>query len=1009
MERRGNRGGRHIETYAHTDKERANNPPVGLVTPDTDRDAGRRTYAHDPHLDPQLSWAGKAEHTSFEAPTVSLHVHERIDPRTIVETARKRNGAEPQMSLFAAPEENPPLRQAIEFYRHRHNWTNRLIAGDSLLVMNSLIEKEGLGGQVQTVYLDPPYGIRYGSNFQPFVSRREVTDGKDEDLTSEPEQIRAFRDTWELGIHSYLAYLRDRLLLARELLHDSGSCFVQIGDENVHRVGLVMDEIFGAGNRMATISYATTGGSSANTLPQVANYLLWYVKDKGRAKYRQLYEELTRKEIVEQMNWDAMVELEDGSCRSLLATEKADPDRNLPSGARLFQRAMLTSQHESRTGRSEPYKVSGRTYICPRNRQWQVSKEGLDRLTEIGRLDFSGQHARLAWKHYEEEIPGRRLNNIWADLARPVDKLYVVQTATKLLQRAILMTTDPGDLVFDPTCGSGTTAHVAEQWGRRWITCDTSRVAIAIARQRLMTANYDYYELAHPDEGVGAGFRYRSVPTVSARTLAYDEPPNETLLYDQPHRDRRKARVTGPFTVEAVPAPVVKAVDEIMDAHPDPGASPAADLSIARSGETLRQSDWRDELLKTGIRGKAGQRISFARLEPLPGTRWLHAEGETRPDTAGADHVHDPATAYTSTPLVASFGPDHAPLEQRQVARAIEEAQSLVPKPKMIVFAAFQFDPEAAKDIDETHWPGVTLLKAQMNADLLTEDLKKKRASNESFWLIGQPDVEVSSFQFLVFGEGQRRIGGYGAFKKLSGLERLEEINRLDWQALCLYALLSQGRDVWRYLADTQDWDFDSGQSRGRPSQQHERGVPAVSWNSPRLVGGIGNAADDLAEFGISDLAGCRRVIERLRGDRRVVGGLAEVAEALDFPIHPHARTYQLTTQNLHSLAVRGFDYYNTKTGNVESGGADRIALWMLDPDYDGRSLFPRQVFFPMAGGNDGWARLARNLRAEIDQGRMEAYRGTVSLPFEAGEHGRAAVKIVDDRGIESLKIVELG
>ena len=1056
---------RDIETYAHTDKERVNNPPVGLVTPETDRDTGRRTYAHDPHLDPQLSWAGKAEHTSFEVPTVSLHVHERIDPRTIVEAVRKRNGAQPQMSLFAAPEENPPLRQAIEFYRHRHNWTNRLIAGDSLLVMNSLIEKEGLGGQVQTVYLDPPYGIRYGSNFQPFVNRREVTDGKDEDLTSEPEQIRAFRDTWELGIHSYLAYLRDRLLLARELLHESGSCFVQIGDENVHRVGMAMDEIFGAENRVATISYATSGSSSANTLPQVADYLLWYVKDRKCAKYRQLYEPLTRAEIIDYFNWDVMVELSDGPRRKPTPEERFDPDRYLPKDARIYQRMPLSSRGLSTTGRSDPYEWNGRVFHCPVGQQWRVSKEGMDRLAELGRLEALEGQTSLRWKKYEDEVPGRQLHNIWAASMSADDKRYVVQTAIKVIQRAILMTTDPGDLVFDPTCGSGTTAHVAEQWGRRWITCDTSRVAIAIARQRLMTASYDYYELAHPDEGVGAGFRYRSVATVSARTLAYDEPPNETMLYDQPHSDRRKARVTGPFTVEAVPAPVVTSVDEIVDPHPGPlpggegaMASPhpleegdtesprplgegdrmeegdvknplplgeggrrpgegkqaapaldphllalarklrkeqtnaeqllwhvlrnrqfgglkfrrqypvapyvldfychearlaievdegqhsepdkerrdtertaylgrqgitvirfwnhevlqeteavleqlyealtpalsqrerekegvtlsqgdggvagerpqglrgtaAADLSIARSGETLRQSDWRDELLKTGIRGKAGQRISFARLEPLPATRWLHAEGETRPDAAGADHVHESAIAYTSTPLVVSFGPNHAPLEQRQVARAIEEAQSLVPKPKMIVFAAFQFDPEAAKDIDETQWPGVTLLKAQMNADLLTGDLKKKRASNESFWLIGQPDVEV------------KRI--------------------------------AEGEDEGKYR-----------------------------------------------------------------------------------------------------VSVQGFDYYNTKTGNVESGGSDRIALWMLDPDYDGRSLFPRQVFFPMAGANDGWAKLARHLRAEVDESRMEAYRGTVSLPFEAGEHGRAAVKIVDDRGIESLKIVEIG
>ena len=258
-------------------------------------------------------------------PPYPLHVHERIDPRTIIEAVRKRSGTEPQLSLFAAPEENPPIRQAIEFYKHRHNWTNRLIAGDSLLVMNSLLEKEGFGGQVQMVYIDPPYGIRYGSNFQPFVNKREVADGKDEDLTSEPEQIRAFRDTWEIGIHSYLAYLRDRLLLARELLHESGSCFVQIGDENVHRAGMVMDEIYGAENRMATISFATTSGSSTSHLPQIADYLLWYAKDKGRVKYRRLYEPLTRAEVIEFFSSYVMVELPDGQCRKLTEEERFNP------------------------------------------------------------------------------------------------------------------------------------------------------------------------------------------------------------------------------------------------------------------------------------------------------------------------------------------------------------------------------------------------------------------------------------------------------------------------------------------------------------------------------------------------------------------------------------------------------------------------------------------------------------------------------------------------------------
>ena len=256
---------RPIESYQHLDQERLNNPPVGLVTPETDKDVGKKTYEYDPHLDPQLQWAGKAEHTSFEVPTVSLHVHERIDPRTIIEATRKRNGnGNQQTSLFEAPEENPPVRDAIEFYKHRHNWSNRLIAGDNLLVMNSLLEKEGMAGKVQMIYIDPPYGIRYGSNFQPFVNNRTVRDGRDEDLTQEPETIRAFRDTWELGIHSYLSYLRDRLLVASDLLNETGSCFVQIGDDNSHLVRGMMDEIFGVNNFVSQIAFLKTAGKGSS-------------------------------------------------------------------------------------------------------------------------------------------------------------------------------------------------------------------------------------------------------------------------------------------------------------------------------------------------------------------------------------------------------------------------------------------------------------------------------------------------------------------------------------------------------------------------------------------------------------------------------------------------------------------------------------------------------------------------------------------------------------------------
>ena len=853
---RSKRKQRQVEHYTHQGKERVNNPPVGLVTPETDGAEEKKVYGHDPHLDPQLQWAGKQERTSFEIPTVSLHVHERIDPRTVIEAVRKRPDPDGQLSLFSAPEENPPIRQAIEFYKHRQNWTNRLIAGDSLLVMNSLLEKEGLGGKVQTIYIDPPYGVRYSSNFQPFVSQHSPTGGdQDRNLTTEPEQIRAFRDTWELGIHSYLAYLRDRLLLAHDLLHESGSCFVQIGDENVHRVGMIMDEIFGAENRIATITYATTGGSSAKTLPQIADYLLWYARDAKKVKYRQLYESLDRKGTIEFFSSYVMVELLDGTCRKLTDKERFNPDLYLPEGARIYRRYPLTSQGASTTGRSEPYEWNGHVFPCPPDRHWSISREGMDRLAELGRLEVVKGKAVLSWKRYEEEAPGRRINNLWSDQTSERKKRYVVQTAIKPIQRCILMTSDPGDLVLDPTCGSGTTAYVAEQWGRRWITCDTSRVAVAVARQRLLTATYDYYKLAHPNEGVGAGFHYRSVKTVSPKILGYDEQPNQTVLYDQPLSDRSKMRVAGPFTVEAVPAPTVKPLSEVTEQS----RPPPPDFSLARTGETIRQNDWRDELLKTGVRGKAGQRISFARLEPLPTMRFLHAEGETRPGNKESG-------VSTATPdrVVVSFGPDHAPLEQRQVASAIEEAQKLVPKPTIIVFATFQFDPEASKDIDETNWPGVTLLKAQMNVDLLTDDLKKKRASNESFWLIGQPDVTVE----------------------------------------CC------------------------------PSS---------------------NAAEK--EYRVS---------------------------------------------------IHGFDYFNMEMGNIESGNSDKIAMWMLDTDYDGRSLFPRQVFFLTNKGAEDLERIERNLKAEVDKNLMKAYVGPQSLPFKSEQHRRAAVKIIDDRGIESLKIVEL-
>jgi adenine-specific DNA-methyltransferase len=825
-----------IEQYEHKDKQRVNNPPVGLVDAHTDNGGyKKKTYQYDPHLDPQLQWAGKAEHTSFDVPTVSLHVHERIDPRRIIETVKKEEEAQPQMSLFE--EQKKPLREAIEFYKHKENWSNRLIAGDSLLVMNSLLEKEGMGGKVQMVFFDPPYGIKYGSNFQPFVNKRDVKDGKDEDLTSEPEMIKAFRDTWELGIHSYLTYLRDRLLLSRELLNDAGSLFVQISDENLCRVRLLLDEIFGPENFISIITFKKSGGMGEASIDNISDYLIWYAKDSSKLKYRQLFldKDLSQGQGLRYNQ----VELADGSIRPIKREEQINPSL-LPRGAKVFLPGPMTSQTASNSTIYE-YNLGGKKFK-PNKGGWKTNFEGMQRLEKANRLIPS--NTTIVYKIYLDDFPYFSLTNLWNDTmgAAESNKKYVVQTAVKVIQRCLLMTTDPGDLILDITCGSGTSAFVAEEWGRRWITCDTSRVALTLTKQRLMTANFDYYELSHPNEGIGSGIKYKSVPHISLKNISTATTPLAEYLIDQPKIDTKKTRVSGPFTVEAVPSPVAKSFEEV-----EAGTRLEADNSVSRSGETLRQDEWRNELLRAGVRAKGGKLIEFTRVEPLSGTRFLQAEAETK--EANPKRV------------VVCFGPEHAPLEQRMVELALEEARTLKPKPEIILFCAFHFDSEARKDIEETNWPGITLLEAQMNADLLTDDLKKKRSSNESFWLIGQPDVQIKEIK--------------------------------------------------------------SGDDKGK-----------------------------------------------------------------------------------YTVEVNGFDYYNPKTGTVDSGGKGDIAMWMLDHDYDGRSLFPSQVFFPMAGAKEGWATLAKNLKAEIDEEKIEAFGGTVSLPFTAGKN--VAVKIIDARGIESLKIIRL-
>lgn len=722
-----------VRDYRYDEAKRKNNPEVGLSEYEH-AVRERRRYEYDPHLSPTLVWAGKAERQSFEVPTVSLHIHERISTRAIIHAAER---PEKQLSLFADPQ--LPMDKRVEFYQHEMNWANRLILGDSLLVMNSLLQREGMAGKVQMIYMDPPYGISYSSNFQPTVRQRDVKDGQDASLTREVMQIKAFRDTWTLGIHSYLTYLRDRLLLCRELLAESGSIFVQIGDENLHLVRCLMDEVFGAKNLCAIVIFAKTTGFSGELLPSVCDYLLWYARDREQVKYRALYRP---KEIGEQgataYTW---VELPDGTRRRMTPSEIRNPAL-LPDGARPFTLDHIISQGTTAAG-STPILVNGKEYRPPPNSHWKTTVEGVYRLIEAGRIVPSG--IALRYVRYLDDLPVAPLSNVWTDTSTgqfTEPKIFVVQTATKAVERCILMTSDPGDLVFDPTCGSGTTAYVAEQWGRRWITCDTSRVALTLARQRLLTATFPYYELAHPEEGVSSGFKYKTVPHITLKSIAQNEPPQQETLYDQPYVDRSKVRVSGPFTVEAIPAPTVDTPEEA--AVPPKEEAVAVGPTADPAGGYI--SNMRELLRRDGLTFPQDKKLALQNVRPLS-SGVLHAEAEAKENGE-------------SVRVAVFFGPPYGPVDANQVRQAMEAAQWH----DWLIVAGYGFDSEAQAFLQKSPHPKLKTLTACIRPDTQTGDLLKTTASSQIFTVFGQPDVRIEAQKDGTYTVELRGVDIYNPF-----------------------------------------------------------------------------------------------------------------------------------------------------------------------------------------------------------------------------------------------------
>jgi len=667
---------------------------------------------------PFLNWAGKAERHEIRVPTSPLFVHERHSTKAILDGIRHRKARGQTLDLFG--DAGMDIRENLEAYEHKGPWQNRMILGDSLSVMNSLLEFEGMAGQMQMIYIDPPYGIKFGSNFQPFVRTPKVDHGNDDAMTREPEMVKAYRDTWELGLHSYLTYLRDRLLVAKDLLHESGSVFVQISDDNQHHVRQLLDEVFGSNHFVAPIAFAKTTSSTSNLLSTVFDTLLWYAKDIGRVKYRPLYASKIRGQ--QGATGYTRVRTADGAISPASDFENDAGELVLPSGAELIALDNITSQNPG-----SRYDVFfGGKKFRPEPGYWKTDEPRMKVLLANGRI--ANTKNKLAFIRRFNDFPVYPLSNLWTDTVGQNQfggsKIYVVQTALTAVRRCMLMCTDPGDLVLDPTCGSGTTAYVAEQWGRRWITIDTSRVPLALARQRLLTATFPYFELKSPQSGPSGGFVYQRkqnrkgeeigglVPHITLKSIANDDLPAMEVMVDRPEEIGSVTRVSGPFVVEATIAPVqpLNYADDV-----EPAGSDVA-THIQRMTEVLRQ----------------------AKTLNLPGNRELTLAGVRR--TVDTEYLHAEAKEGDKRVAIV-FGPPDGAVSASLVFESAREAYFL--KFDRLFFFGFAIEPSARAMIEDDKKLRIPAAYVAVTPDVAMSDLLKTTRASEIFSITGLPDVAV--------------------------------------------------------------------------------------------------------------------------------------------------------------------------------------------------------------------------------------------------------------------------
>jgi adenine-specific DNA-methyltransferase len=925
--------GKSVETFRHDDNKRKNIPTAEYQPMIQKEESAPKIlkYPRNTDLDPQLVWRGKDEQdwSDLVVPAPPLYIQEKVHPKVLIEdlirrTKEGRASSDPQgeFDLFSDFNGIPKDADKTEFYHHDQNWTNRMILGDSLQVMASLAEREGLRGQVQCIYMDPPYGIKFNSNFQWSTTSRDVKDGNADHITREPEQVKAFRDTWRDGIHSYLTYLRDRLTLARDLLTESGSIFVQIGDENVHRVRALMDEVFGEENFCTMLVCRKTSNLNSpvarvNVIPGSVDYIIWYARRKDNIKYRQLY--MDKSPSGEGGDHYRLKELPDGRIIALSQDDQISiKETNFK--IKLLRADNLISQGFSEN-LSKAFNFSGCTFRPGSTSHWKTTNKGLEILAKSTRLLLTGN--TLSYKRYFSDFPVMMVNSIWEDIGADSEKTYVVQTPTAAIKRCIIIATDPGDLVLDPTCGSGTTAYVAEQWGRRWITIDTSRVALALARARIMGARYPYYLLADSRDG---------------------QLKEAEITGEAPRSQATHGNIRHGFVYERVPHITLK--------------------SIANNAEIdVIWDKWQSTLVP--LREK---------LNAMLNTRWEEWE--------------IPRDAESSWPEAAKSS--HAEWWRARITRQKEIDASIAAK------AEFEYLYD--KPYDDRK-------KVRVSGPFTVESLSPHRT-------LGVDEdgelIDISNEKNFKYGTAQTFPEMILENLKIAGVQQAHKEDKIVFTALNPWPgdmVCAEGRypegDTEKRAAIFIGPEFGTVQRADLVAAAREAGDAGFDV----LIACAFNYEAHSTEF--TKLGRIPVLKARMNADLHMAADLKNTGKGNLFVIfgEPDIDLIEEPDGKL-KVKVNGVDVFKPQTGEVISNGAEGIACWFVDTDYNEESFFVRHAYF--LGANDPYSSLKTTLKAEIDEDAWTSLHSDTSLPFDKPKTGRIAVKVINHLGDEVMKVFRI-